>query len=164
MNGSDAGAMTPHVRGTSHARGATCSTRRASRDRGRERGSASVELPFLLGMVVLPFALLVLQLPIWVQRQAAAADAAAEIARSFAVQGDGSATDILLRAIETSHGVPAGALHSTAIAEVSPGAPIVVAVTVDIPVLTIPIFGTIGRQAWTATHIERQPDFGSVEP
>ncbi len=140
---------------------------RAVRESNPERGSAVLELPFVLGLIVVPFALLVLQLPIWVQHQAAAEDAAAEVTRLMAVHGHGNdnGADIsqLTAAIESSRGLKPGTLHASVNASGRPGEPITVSVTVDIPTLTLPVFGVIGQATWTAAHTERQPDFGSVE-
>ncbi len=128
-----------------------------------ERGSALLELPFVLGLIVLPFALLVLQLPIWVERQMAAGDAAAEIARSVVVHGAEVDEGELLAAIESAHGLKPGSLTGFRLTPGLAGEAVVVEVTVEIPAITLPVFGSIGRGSWTATHVERMPDHGSLE-
>ncbi len=135
--------------------------RRRSGTRRTERGSAAVELPFVLGLIVIPFALLVLQLPVWVERQAAANEAASEMARALAV---GSVLDpgAILDAVATSYQVPPGALTLTGMEDGGPGQPITVGVAVEIPVLRLPVFGTIGQRSWTVMHSERHPDFGAL--
>lgn len=131
--------------------------------RHRERGSALLELPFVLGLIVMPFALLVLQLPIWVQHQAAADDAAGEAARLVVAHGVDADTATLVAAIEASRGLPAGALHVEVESGGRPGDPVTARVVVDMPTITLPVFGVIGRSSWATSHTERVPDFGSNE-
>jgi len=58
----------------------------------REQGSAALELPLLLGLLLIPFGLLMLTFPTWVERQTAARDAAGEVARHLVIGGDPSDT------------------------------------------------------------------------
>ncbi len=132
--------------------------------REAERGSALLELPFVLGLIVLPFALLVLQLPVWVERQVAAGDAAAEIARAIVVHGVEVDEGELLMAIESAHGLEPGSLTGSRVIPGLAGEAVTVEVTVEIPAITLPVFGSIGRGSWTASHVERMPDHGSLEP
>lgn len=130
--------------------------------RRAEQGSAVLELPFMLGLIVIPFALLVLQVPVWVEHQAAATDAAAELARAITVNGRSTDAAGLVAAVERSHGLAAGRLHASLI-EGRPAEPVTAIITVDIPALTLPVFGVVGCRSWTTSHTERQPDFASVE-
>lgn len=127
-----------------------------------ERGSAAVELPFVLGFLVLPFALLVLQFPRWIERQHAATDVASEIARSHAITNDPVRTGELIERLGASHRLePASlVLSSTTIGD--RGGSLVVEVTVEFPTLSFGPFGTVGTTSWTARHVERVADFGSA--
>ncbi|MEZ5230253.1 MAG: hypothetical protein R2710_27390 [Acidimicrobiales bacterium] len=122
-----------------------------------------LELPFVLGLIVLPFAVLVLQLPTWVEHQLAATDAAAEVARAVTVSESNVEVGDLVAAIEASHGLAPGSLRVRQV-DGRPGEPVTARVTVDVPALTVPGFGVVARHPWTATHVERRPDFASVEP
>ena len=59
-----------------------------ARRRATQRGSVVFELPLLVGLILIPFGLLVISIPTWVERQTAARDAAGEIARTIALGGD----------------------------------------------------------------------------
>ncbi len=134
------------------------------RTRRGERGSAVLELPLILGLIVIPFALLVLQFPLWVERQAAADDAAAEVARAVAIHGLDADVDAVVAAIESARRLPSGTLRVGVETDARPGDPITARVVVDMPTLTLPVFGVVGRSSWTTTHTERLPDYGAVEP
>ena len=131
-----------------------------------ERGSASLELPLLLGLVIIPFALLVLTIPRWVEHQTAARDAAAEIGRLLVVQpsaagvGQVDAHELLHR-IEQAHGLRAGSLSLVGPppGSLTPGGAVVVRVAVDLPGPTVPVLGSLGLGSWTAEHTERVPDY-----
>lgn len=135
-----------------------------------QRGSASLELPLLLGLVIIPFALLILTIPRWVEHQTAARDAAAEIGRLLVVQptsaGEGQVEpDQLLRRIEKAHGLRAGSLSlaGSPTGSLTPGGVVVVRVVVDLPGPTIPVLGSLGLGSWTAEHAERVPDFAGSD-
>lgn len=135
-------------------------------DRGRrsERGSVLIEFPMVIGLILIPFGMLVLSAPTWVERQTAARDAAAESARSLVVPDRDSlmTPDALIRQIEAGYGLPAGSLRAEIPAErFLPGEAVTVVVTVEIPALSIPIFGNVGSVDWTAEHTERFPDYGA---
>ncbi len=133
-----------------------------------QRGAAGIELPLLLGLVILPFALLILTIPQWVERQTAARDAAAEIGRWSVVQpgGDGGGradAEVLLRRIEAAHGLRPGALALVGdpAGSLAPGSAVTVRVSVDLPGPTVPGLGALGLGRWTAEHTERVPDYVS---
>ena len=129
--------------------------------RSRERGSAAIELPFLAGLVLIPFGLVVLVFPLWVERQAAARDGAAEAARVLAHGGTPAEAAAVLDAIESGYGLGPDALGLAAV-EVGPaGTELEVTVSVVLPGFELPIFGSVGQTSWTARHRERAPDFGA---
>ncbi len=130
--------------------------------RGPERGSAILELPLLLGLVVIPFAFVVLTLPVWVERRAIGRDAAAEVARSIAVDGSTEGMGPLLAELEVAAGLAPGALRVSEPPTLVAGDTIRVSVEVDVPLVSIPVFGAVGGFAWTATHAERIPDHGAL--
>lgn len=134
----------------------------------QERGSAIVELPLVLGLLVLPFGLLVLTLPTWVERQTAARDAAAEVARTLVVSTSSTSDDAglrdvetLLRQIEAGYELSPGSLRLDAPPTVNPGEAVTVRVTVVLPGPRLPLFGSLGRRSWTVEHTERAPDYAS---
>lgn len=125
-----------------------------------------VELPLVLGLLVLPFGLLILSLPTWVERQTAARDAAAEVARSLVVStaSDGLAAgpgslDSLLREIEAGYQLAPGSLRLDSPPTIAAGEAVTVRVTVVLPGPRLPVFGSLGRRSWTAEHTERAPDY-----
>lgn len=130
----------------------------------RERGSAAFELPLILGLVLLPFGVLVLSISTWVERQTAARDAAGETARFAVVAGPDRAdeTAALLREIEAGYGLPPGSLRLRLLPSREPGRAVVARVTVSMPGAVIPLFGSFGDVSWTAEHIERVPDYGAT--
>ncbi len=134
--------------------------------RGRhrsERGSALLEFPMVFGLILVPFGLLVISAPTWVERQTAARDAAGEAARSIVVAGpDSSTPEQIVRSIEAGYGLAPGSLDASIPAGGhSPGSSVTVDVAVEIPALSLPIFGSVGSVSWTASHTERYPDYGA---
>lgn len=138
---------------------------RGRHDRGSkrcsERGSAVLEFPVLLGLVLIPFGILVLSIPTWVERQTAARDAAAESARYLVHAGPAGLDQAnqIVRDVELGYGLPAGTLRIELPAQLAPGEALTVSVTVVIPAADLPLFGSFGDTTWTADHTERYPDF-----
>ena len=128
-----------------------------------ERGSAAFELPLIVGLVLIPFGLLVLLLPDWVERQTAARDGAAEVARAIVVGGAGIDTDQLLHRIEVGHGLAPGSLRLVEVSGRVPGELVTVRVSVVLPGRGLPVFGVVMPRTWTAVHTERRPDYGVVD-
>lgn len=133
-------------------------------DRQSERGSTVIEFPLAIGLILIPFGMLVLSAPTWVERQTAARDAAAESARSLVASGEAGSIDPMeiIRRVEAGYGLPVGALDpSIPGLELEPGGSVTVAVTVEIPALSLPVFGSVGSVPWTVQHTERIPDYGA---
>lgn len=139
--------------------------RRRGSGRERERGSVLFEFPMIFGLLLVPFGLLILALPTWVERQTAARDAAGESARYLVLNGtDGATTaEQIVRDIEAGYGFEAGTLVAS-IPEggLVPGESVTVQVSVVIPATVLPIFGGIGEVQWTTEHTERVPDYGAT--
>ncbi len=129
----------------------------------RERGSALIEFPLVIGLILIPFGVLVISAPTWVERQTAARDAAGEAARSIVLSGPESASpDQVVQSIEAGYGLEPGSLDASIPAGGhAPGSSVTVDVSVEIPALSLPIFGTVGSVSWTASHTERYPDYGA---
>ena len=136
---------------------------RRVRRHASQRGSALIEFPMVVGLVLIPFGVLVLSASTWVERQTAARDAAAEAARLLVVgDPDGVSVVAIIEQIEAGYGLPDGSLRA-AIPDggLVPGQSITVAVTVEIPAMSLPVFGGVGAVDWTAEHAERFPDYGA---
>ncbi len=128
----------------------------------RQRGSAAVELPLVLGLLLLPFGLLVLQFPRWVERQTAARDVAGEVARFVVTGGDPSEVGALVARMEAGHGLEPGSIVVESVPVLRPGETVAVAVRVSIPAVTLPLFGSLGPNTLRVEHAERVPDFAAV--
>ncbi len=135
------------------------------RRRHRERGSVLFELPLIFGLVLVPFGMLIISAPTWVERQTAARDAAAESARYLLLNGEvgGRSPEQIVREVEAGYGLPEHSLTLEILrTDIQPGESLTVRVTVLIPAVSLPIFGGIGAVEWTAEHTERLPDFGAT--
>ena len=135
------------------------------RRRRVERGAVAIEVPFVVGLVLIPFGLLVVTVPTWVERQTMVRDAAAEAARAVALDprsgigiGDAAAADLV-----AGYGLDADVTVEWAGA-LSPGSEVTATASVDVPVLDLPVFGAIGGQTITRSHTERVADYGSGAP
>ncbi len=133
-------------------------------ERRSERGSAIFELPVLIGLLLIPFGILMLSIPTWVERQTAARDAAAESARYLVIAGpDGlNQASEILREIELGYGLAVGSMRLELPTEFVPGQSLTVRVVVVIPAADIPFMGSFGDTSWTAEHTERYPDYGAA--
>ena len=126
--------------------------------RSGERGSAVVELPMVLGFLIIPVAFVILTIPTWLQGVHAANDAAAESARAFVLSGgDPGSVARALDATANSHGFEPGELS---IASVAPTAALAsdVEVRVQVELRAIALFD-VGSFTYTATHVERYPTY-----
>lgn len=128
--------------------------------RGSERGSALLELPLIIGLMVLPFALLVLTMPVWIERRAAADAAASQAARAVVAGGFATDAAAMVDAVASGYGLTAGSLRLLPIPEPVAGSSITISVQVDLPVLELGPFGRLGERTWTSSHVERVPDHG----
>lgn len=132
--------------------------------RETERGSVLIEFPMVIGLILIPFGMLALSASTWVERQTAARDAAAEMARFFVVESadGGTSAEAVVRRIEAGYGLAPGSLRaSVPTGGFVPGEAVTVAVTVEVPALSLPLFGDVGSVDWTAEHTERFPDYGA---
>ncbi len=125
-----------------------------------EQGSAVIELPLLVGLILIPFGLLILTFPVWAERQMAARDGAAEAARVLAYGGSIEDSETVLRSIEAGYGLDINTLSVAAVDRGGPGSALRVEVSVVIPGVVVPGFGPVGERVWSSAHVERAPDFG----
>lgn len=134
--------------------------------RSRQRGSALVEFPVLVGLILIPFGILILSIPTWIERQTAARDAASESARYLVLSGPTGAegANQIVRDIEAGYGLAAGSLQLEMPTEFVPGQALTVRVIVTIPAADLPLMGSFGDTTWTAEHTERYPDFAASQP
>jgi len=131
-----------------------------------ERGSVVLEFPLVLGLILIPFGLLILSFPTWVERQTAARDAAAESARYLLLNGEGGTRtpEQIVAQVEAGYDLPPGTLTISVPAVTAlPAESMTVRVTVAIPAASLPIFGGIGEVDWTTEHTERMPDYGASQ-
>jgi hypothetical protein len=122
-----------------------------------------IEVPFVLGLIVVPFAFLVLSMPAWIERMSAADTGAAELARAIAIAGETDRSIAVLDIVERGYGLEPGSLRRTATTGLVPGGELRVQVSIDLPVIDVPVLGPIGATTYTATHVERVADHGVVE-
>ncbi len=116
----------------------------------------------MIGLILIPFGILILSIPTWIERQTAARDAAAESARYLVLAGPEGlegATQIVAD-VERGYGLPAGSLRLEMPSELVPGEALTVRVVVVIPAADIPLMGSFGDTTWSAEHTERYPDYG----
>lgn len=122
-----------------------------------------IEFPLVVGLVLIPFGVLVLSVSAWVERQTAARDAAGEAARALVIgDPEGASAEVMVADIEAGYGLPAGTLRAVIPdGGMVPGESVTVSVTVEIPAMSLPIFGGVGAVDWTTEHTERFPDYGA---
>lgn len=129
--------------------------------RGGERGFAAVELSAGVALLVLPAALLVLALPQWSARQTVARLAARDAARVVALAGwcdrDGAqrAVDRIAAGADLAPGALAVDVDCAPSAPLPRGGVVTARVTVEMPVLDVPVLGWL--PAWSATAPHREP-------
>lgn len=130
--------------------------------RRREDGSVPIEFVLGIGLLVLPVALLVLQVPRWLDRAHLAEDLALESARLCAQ------SDSLAQGQARAAAFAGASPHVVSVrcddpqGDIEPGSPVVASVTVRVPALTVPIIG-INQGAFNLTrrHTERVDQYRS---
>ena len=138
----------------------------------RRGGSAGgfVASEFVLGVcvIIVPVTLLVLVLPTWSERQAMAQRAANGSAREVAIAGSWSAGVAAAKEavdqVAANYGVSEAQVLGPDFSSgggLAGGQTIVSRVTVRMPVLMVPLLGSVGRWSWTAVHAERVDDYRS---
>ena len=129
-----------------------------------DRGSAAVELPLAVGLILLPVAVLVMVIPQWPERQTIATAAAKEAATLYATgdspaEGAAAATTAVEQAA-ANYGLPGLRLELSG--DWCRGCDVTARVTVDIPAMRVPTIGSIGGMSWTAASSARVEDYASM--
>ena len=120
-----------------------------------------LELPLVVGFVLVPIGLLVVTAPTWIERQTAARDAAAEVGRAIALGGADADVTSLVDDIAEGYGLdPDDLVVDVVVAADEPGGEIVVRVSATVPAVWFPVFGEVGQATLVAEHRERRPDYG----
>lgn len=135
------------------------------RDRPGERGTAAMELPLLIALVLVPLGLLVITVPTWIERQHAARVAASEAGRAIVTSTSDDPlgeAEAVVAAVGLGHGLPAGALELGVPPVLVRGAMVTVEVTVEIPAVRLPGLTSLAPVRWTASHTERYPDLAEL--
>jgi len=118
-----------------------------------------------VAFIIVPVTLLVLSLPLWLERQAMAQRAASESARQMVLAPDWS-TGLtqghqVIDEIARNYNLPAGDLSEQFSGNLARGQTIRVEVTVKMPALAIPLIGRVGTWEWTAVHVEHVDNYRS---
>jgi hypothetical protein len=134
---------------------------------GDARGDGYAAAEFVVGVafIIVPVTLLVLSLPLWLERQAMAQRAASESARQMVLAPDWS-TGLtqghqVIDEIARNYNLPAGDLSEQFSGNLARGQTIRVEVTVKMPALAIPLIGRVGTWEWTAVHVEHVDNYRS---
>lgn len=137
-----------------------------------EGGNAVLEMPLAIAVLLIPVAYLVLMFAPWSQHMNMADLAASEAARAIATAPDRAvdlaAVNNLVTTIATNHGVDPGDVSASFCVPVAPpaqtancadlqrGTIVRVTVTVEMPLMQVPIWNeSRGGFSWTATHDEQ---------
>ncbi|MCP5028951.1 MAG: hypothetical protein GY929_21975 [Actinomycetia bacterium] len=126
--------------------------------RGGEGGHAALELVLVVGLLLVPATILLAAVPVWVERQDAARDAAAVAARAAVAEGDVAVVATAVADVESAWGLAPSALVWSAQGDPGGrGGSFTVAVTVELPAIDLPVLGSFGAVEWTTSHTERVP-------
>jgi hypothetical protein len=132
-----------------------------------ERGTAAIETPLALVLLLVPVALMVITIPAWPERQTVARAAATQAARTAVLadswdEATAAGEDTVARS-GANYGLPAGDLTVEWEGTLLRGGTVTARVTVRMPALVVPGLGRIGAWSWTASHselVDRYRSFG----
>ncbi len=132
----------------------------------RDRGTAAIEMPLAVGLLLLPIAIVVMVVPQWPERQTVASAAAKDAATVYANAADpesGAASALAVVAqAAANHGLPAGALSLQLDGPWCRACTVTASVAADIPAVDVPFAGTVGSFTWTARSSARIDDYRSI--
>jgi hypothetical protein len=141
-------------------------TRRRRRRVAGEAGTAAVEMPLAVGLLLLPIVMIVLLVPQWPERQTIARAAAKEAASLYANAPDAASGAAQARAAvaqaAANHALPAGAMTVALGGQWCRACTVTASVTIDIPAVAVPAVGTFGGFAWSASSSARIDDYASM--
>ena len=128
-----------------------------------DRGTAAIELPLAVGLLLIPVACLLLALPRWPESQTVATAAAKQAATLYATASSPDEGAALAQAAVTQAATNSGRpLSLTISGDWCRGCTITANVTVDIPAIVVPGLGSTGTFTWTATSSARLDDYRSM--
>ena len=134
-----------------------------------ERGSVGLEYVLAVGLLLLPVAMLVLQIAPWLQHRSVAELAAAEATRTLVLvdvwpDDPASAIQPLVSQIEANHELKTGALVvESVVGDLVRGTDVTVTVSVEMPAFTVPMLGVeVGTFRINYTHTERIDDYRGI--
>jgi Flp pilus assembly protein TadG len=136
------------------------------RRRRDDRGSAAIELPLSVGLLLIPVVILVLALPQWPERQSIATGAARQAASLYATGASPeTGADVAQASVaQTAANAGLDGLQLELSGEWCRGCEVTARVTVTIPAIIIPFAGDTGTFQWTATSTARVDDYRSISP
>lgn len=131
-----------------------------------DRGSAVIEWPLTIALLLLPVGLMVLTFPTWTERQTVARSAAQESARIVVLadsfeEGVADAREAVTQTA-INFGVDPSTVHVTFAGDWGRGGSITATVTVTMPAVQLPGLGNVGSWTWSASHTERVDDYRSL--
>jgi hypothetical protein len=131
----------------------------------RSAGYAAAEFQVGVAFIIVPVTLLVLSLPLWLERQAMAQRAANESARRMVLAPDWSTGltqgHVVIEEIERNYDLPEGDLAASFTGNLARGQTVRSEVTVKMPALAIPFIGRVGTWHWKAVHVEHVDNYRS---
>lgn len=140
--------------------------RRTNPTRPVEKGSVSVEMPAAICLLLIPIACLIAVLPTWLERQTLARTAARETARSIARANTEEAglvaANLTVTEMAYNAGIPRSQFRPSYGGSLTRGGQITADVTVDVPLIVVPLIGTIGGFSYTAHHVEEVDQYRSI--
>jgi hypothetical protein len=131
-----------------------------------EAGTAVIETPLAIVLLLVPIALLVITLPAWPERQTVARAAASEAARA-AVLADSwdeavAAGQAVVDRTARNYGLAPSEFALDWRGAFTRGEAVTARVTVRMPALAIPGLGSVGAWTWTASHTETVDQYRSI--
>jgi hypothetical protein len=131
-----------------------------------DQGTAAVEMPLAVGLLLLPIAMVVMVVPQWPERQTLATAAAKEAASLYANAADPATGAAQARAAvgqaAANHGVPESSMTVSLGGEWCRACTVSASVTVAIPAIDVPFAGAVGGFEWTATSEARIDDYRNM--
>ena len=134
-----------------------------------DTGTVGLEYVLAVGLLLLPVAMLVLQIAPWLQHRSVAELAAAEATRALVLvdvwpDDPAGALQPLVSQIEVNHELRPGALIVEDVAgDLVRGTDVTVTVSVAMPAFTVPMFGVeVGSFRINYTHTERIDDYRGI--
>lgn len=135
------------------------------RREGGDGGFAALSLMLGLAVVVLPVLVVVLSLPVWLERAAAAQDAARLAARQLASNGSwargSSCAQTVVGELAQAEGWGPGTYFLAMSGSVVPGGTVVASVYVAMPLAALPGLGELGDVTYRAVSVDHVDSYRS---